>query len=57
MPANAVHLPDELVTIVDEAMAKAGGYSSRAEFVRECVRLKSFQIIESKKPKKKGRWP
>ena len=59
MPANAVHLPDELVVIIDEAMEKAGGYSSRAEFVRECVRQRSFEIIEKNTPKKKsmGRWP
>ena len=59
MPSNAVHLPDELVTLVDQAMAVRGGYRSRAEYIRECIRQCSHQIIDSgdTKKKKKGRWP
>lgn len=60
MASNAVHFPDELVSIIDEAMTIKGGYSSRAEFVRECVRNRSHEIIEqenNKKVKKIGKWP
>ena len=60
MASNAVHFPDELVSIIDEAMAIKGGYSSRAEFVRESVRNRSHEIIEqanNKKVKKIGKWP
>tara|TARA_B110000902_G_scaffold68112_1_gene80828 strand:+ start:1766 stop:1951 length:186 start_codon:yes stop_codon:yes gene_type:complete len=61
MPSNAVHLPDELVALVDRAMAAKGGYTSRAEFVRECIRRCSHAILEESgeqnKKKRKGRWP
>ena len=55
--ANSIHLPPELVSLIDEIMAIRPGYSSRAEFVREVVREKCFSVIENSKPRKKGRWP
>ena len=58
--ANAVHLPPELVNLIDDAMAKAGGYSSRAEFVREAIRSRCFAILGikvSNQKKRRGRWP
>lgn len=44
MSANAVHFPTELVERVDECMAAKGGYSNRAEFIREAVRKVCDQI-------------
>lgn len=58
--ANAVHLPPELVDLIDEAMEKAGGYSSRAEFVREAIRSRCFTILgikTSDSKKRRGLWP
>jgi hypothetical protein len=57
--ANAVHLPPELVNLIDDAMEKAGGYSSRAEFVREAIRSRCFVILGIKvsSDKRRGRWP
>ena len=44
-PANSVYLAPELISLIDRAMNQKGGYSSRAEFVRDCVRSASFKII------------
>tara|TARA_B100000579_G_scaffold426027_1_gene432642 strand:- start:830 stop:1030 length:201 start_codon:yes stop_codon:yes gene_type:complete len=59
--ANAVHLPPELVKLIDDSMEKYGGYSSRAEFVREAIRSRCFVVlgIETQQTarKKRGRWP
>ena len=63
MAANAVHFPEELVALIDRAMELKPGYSSRAEFVRECVRNRSHEIIDSESIKeargkrKIGKWP
>lgn len=63
MASNAVHFPAELVDLIDRAMELKGGYSSRAEFVRECARLRSHAIIDAdlkrkeKAKRKIGRWP
>jgi len=43
--ANSVYFPPELVEVIDEAMRAQGGFSSRAEYVRHCVRAESFKII------------
>ena len=63
MASNAVHFPEELVALIDAAMQIKGGYSSRAEFIREVVRSKAHQIIDAntqqQNPKgtKYGKWP
>ena len=60
MASNAVHFPAELVELIDQAMEIKGGYSNRAEYVRECVRQRSHNIVEeskSKTKKKIGKWP
>lgn len=44
MPANAIHIPEELVARIDAAREIKGGYSNRAEFVREAIRLRCDQI-------------
>ncbi len=58
--SNAVHFPPELVALIDRAMEIKGGFSSRAEFVREAARNKAHHIIEqeeNKSAKKIGKWP
>jgi Arc/MetJ-type ribon-helix-helix transcriptional regulator len=36
--ANAIHFSPEIIELIDNTMTKCGGYSTRAEFVREAVR-------------------
>tara|TARA_Y100001937_G_C7119946_1_gene332069 strand:+ start:892 stop:1053 length:162 start_codon:yes stop_codon:yes gene_type:complete len=36
--ANAIHFSPEIIQLIDSTMNKCGGYSTRAEFVREAVR-------------------
>jgi Arc/MetJ-type ribon-helix-helix transcriptional regulator len=64
--ANAVHIPPVLIARIDKAMEKKGGYTSRAEFVRDscrrfCDRIEEQAVPDTNKKKKKrkvqGRWP
>ena len=64
-PANAVHIPDPLIERVDATMLVEGGYTTRAEFIREairayCARLDSLRK-QNDKPEKSGKnrrgWP
>lgn len=61
--SNAIHFPAELVALIDTAMEIRGGFSTRAEFVRECVRNASHRVIahnaetKGKKKGKIGKWP
>lgn len=42
---NAIHFPPELIILIDKTMLAKGGYSTRAEFVREAVRNACFENL------------
>ncbi len=42
---NAIHFPPELILLIDRTMVAKGGYSTRAEFVREAVRNACFENL------------
>jgi len=42
---NAIHFPPELILLIDRTMLAKGGYSTRAEFVREAVRNACFDNL------------
>jgi len=63
--ANAVHIPTPLIERVDETMESEGGYTTRAEFIREAIRRYCAHLDSLRKQndkpleggRKKRGWP